>query len=1815
MPSQDDYYMEIPVVYPTILQPPATTGSTAVNKVDDPNGSDHHCDYYIVNDIDCTIRSRKLASIILVDSMDGVDEASQQCAKIQYDTTSHAYGMSSLSEIIVEMNDVHVMSDNNTSHGTNGSISAAAAAAVVIATSPITDRIMAISRLYRTVTPRVVEKKKKEEEDGTSTGANTTNTTTTSAVSLPLPRTLPPKVIHVDLGQECRRCGTLPIVRVQSFLVPNDRSDDSNHIIQVVIVDAAANIMTLHFDVHTLRPIPCSATSGTLSTSDITSTSIRCFSLFSKISQSSISNKNDNDNSNYNHRITKDMISFCTRDIVIMAYHPYLLAVHLPEETMEVWSIAKCVQHMITMQQQQQQQTSPSLSVISSFFSKGAEYLLGGGTSTGAGMSGTNVTVPEKDRNPYIPVAAICSCTDTTSTRSNHQHVFTLHADGIIRHWTMALPSSDFTISIVPTSVYEITSRHVPNPSLWTSDTLFNNSISMHARVYENHAPDENEVLIPMSSATTDAKQFILMVQIQTSVPISYDAAAIPVLDDSQRPIPNESTMNLIAIDGMANRTITDILSSVTTTAMQLTSTTSSSIRLTVPENVTDLITMQLDTKCSVNDNVEEPILHTMLYSSLTGTSVICSYPKTTTISILSKDPTVWSDNDPTQTLYMDSIIRKEIERIDQLSFYTTFMESQVDQSYSTSRSTTDIEYEIDQRYMQYLFRPIHPRGNGTVLPPHPYHIYTAMKVIFPSTTIVSYSHHRDSGVMTSGTTPAKCPRIEVDVYNFIQEWRQRDRRYINSHEIVPQQKQNLLLTNGDDTVSGLEQNDDDAIEQAKTKMRFQKEDDRWRLFLQQVFQLEQVDHIPMSMMFFSSPGRSIVVNDDAQNIGCVGKCDWAMIVRPGYISSLTYNGKRQDNQQKASALDQLCYELLCDSEYAANISMLDMQVEEAIINNILNISDAVDRTIRRLPASDRILDKLADIPASDFESISQHLMELQTDDYPWYCNNLSGLGSAPIDMASIVSIDPQKQSTSRNVMDFHARLAAGALLVRSLDTIRHVAFTRYFILSKIHRTDAEKVLLLMSLHTTAVMCVAARMVPSSTMIKHIEMSLQQLTLYDHPVRRRSNVSSILNLRGISNETVSLDPLLMRLSKKMTYDLTSSSFCSIPTALVQLGIRSSLTGISKSSSTVGSHLPELNMLVMTSDEIEHPALALQLLSVRNIFEIQNDEHAEQRNVLIATCLLSVSRSKMSATEATNMVNRALRMLPYDATNPEHSMNNLRILENQIGDNHKVGMSILIDHINEAIVATEPLKGNPNADSLLTRLHVALFNVSVSMENWDAAYGASMKLASLNNRREKFHRLTRAMVNAGALSHLISLIRAKSADDLYELAAEALSDMMFHDIYTSKVVDPTIPTNYVGALYALHASLEQWKRAAQAMDVRYLNAREALRAPVNGLSTTQYSKREQIIVDDMTLAALGCWYSMEKILDPNSKYLLSHVNDKEKINTYMSMDDIALRGTRSQALKTLYDDKLGDPSFAVRAFAADSAALNLSNWSILDQLFMQGFITAGLKLAVSMDKTADSKRDGRSVLFDAVSRLVHDFLLPLALDKYQTPKRPTIHQLQSAINYMKGSSHNFNTSLVAHRSVNYSDLEQGPLRVGAMSLIEILTVKYTTDETPLAHDVATEMLSSNRVPTRLPLWLEELLLTGTNKCDLPGLFSRRRKCRTDGYLGNPTVLLTIYTSRGLVKDACRVVTRTFNDFNNSRGHLAASRLPEKGEIDFIPFDMINLLWHLVDIRLQKVHQVSARRDLESARMKMKESMDEYFRLSKITEMGQQSARYL
>ena len=98
------------------------------------------------------------------------------------------------------------------------------------------------------------------------------------------------------------------------------------------------------------------------------------------------------------------------------------------------------------------------------------------------------------------------------------------------------------------------------------------------------------------------------------------------------------------------------------------------------------------------------------------------------------------------------------------------------------------------------------------------------------------------------------------------------------------------------------------------------------------------------------------------------------------------------------------------------------------------------------------------------------------------------------------------------------------------------------------------------------------------------------------------------------------------------------------------------------------------------------------------------------------------------------------------------------------------------------------------------------------------------------------------------------------------------------------------------------------------------------------------------------------------------------------------------------------------------------------------------------------------------------------------------------------------------------------------------------------------------------------------------------------------------------------EACNIVTVTLSGLgsqeNGSRESRASSRLPEKGDIDFVPYRKIDILWNLIDFALSN-HKVDASEGklITLARDKMEAALEKHFALMKISELGMRSARAL
>jgi hypothetical protein len=1589
-----NFWMETPIAYPNIVDP-------ADDKLN-----------YVVNDRDGTIRRKDVSNFRHAKSRVHEHE-------IRYSTPESACGMSSVSEICAP--------------------TSVSSRRVVIVTTPVTDRILAVTRLETFPEGSSEEK---------------------------------PIAVHVDFGVECTKF-TQSIVAIHAFPCPSGSGSSEADVssFQLVLVDAAATILTLRFTISTLAPI-CVPRVSPQRPIDV-----RCWSL-----SDSVFGGNPHQIMSSLSSCTKHMVAFSSSDILVVALNPYLIAVDLFGETFQTWSFSTCIDAM------RKQQSSLGLATI---FSKGKEYIWGK-SDTSSNMMDMN------------PVAAVCVADNDPAV------VFSLHSDGVIRHWTMS------SSTLLPVTVQNVVSRHIPSPTLWNSDSMMN-SICLSARLYD------------ASEHQSESRVFLLMVQIQSSIPIPYDAAAIPSLDDSDRQTPIESEINLIAIEGLADQPIQELLN-VSADYYDDAATLHATTRLTAPDNAAVLLDMQLDPQ-----SPDRCQLKVMYYMNSNHGLVLCTYLPSS-LSILSRDPVVVED--PSSSLLMDSIMQTERKKVEHLSFLHILE--------SKNLPGESLYFELDRRYLQYLFRPTAPRGNGTILSPSPHHLYNAMNALEPSI--------RRNMKESSGSD------IAVDVALWIQEWRRRDQE---------------------------DESFDESDISQDCPIKIQQHEKRWRSLLLEVWEQEQIDLLPLAMSFLSCHPNGVDILPHGEGIG--------LLVRPGFVSLLSSLGWRGFDQ--TTNLDKSAWELISDVKYENFICDEEATIQNFISHDILEIKSAVNSV------GDMI--KKINLPPST----GNHLLNVITNDqeiaksvrdFPIDCC-YPGLGVLSIGGNANVDV----RQPHRPVFCMYNRLAAASLVVRGVDTMRRLSLARYVLLNKL-KSKYSDYALYMYLHATAVLYVSARMTPSTFTSVFVER-LEPLN-FDGTFEN-SLSPSFLGLRGNDDGTCLLDPLLTHMSQRLQFEnLNSLPFRKFPALLSRVSLISILVG--NFQSTLGCRMSELGIFPSSAGEVEHPEGAIRLLSVRDSVHLPDEsrEISSDREKHIALCLIEISTSYA---ESHIVMDRVFKILPFDLSDLQKSMDNLRLLESQIGENYTVARRMLKAYVRNAIDVVSILD-IPKNDGVLERLYGALFYCALSVEDWIEAFEASLMHSTWKMRYDKFKRLVRAMVHAGAISDLFHVISKRCENeaifiDFNDSVAEALSEMTSKDPYTAMVIASETSLDCSLALYTFYASQEHWRKASEVMDRRYFDACEALATTVPDLRMDQRSRRESLIMDDLAFASVICFTAMNMLQDQNSKFLVSNGH------LYFSLNDLELRAKRCNALLKLYDDKSGDPSFPLRALAVGMEMATLDR-DIVNHLFFHGFYADGIELAAAVDKAAVVKFNGRGFLSNALTHLISSFLLPMALDDGKVIKRPTVSQLEAAIETFKDPRLILPSVFVYKHSLEFMDEECLSIRRLAMLLVEVLTVTFTTHKDPLAKEVAREMLSSNRICTPLPSWLESLLMTGKKSTHAPGMFARRTQ-GYDGYLGDPEVLLNLYMSCGLFKEACRVVTAVF-DLSNRRVNHVSSRLPEKGEIDYIPIDKIDFLWKFVDEKLRKNslkggdHLI-----LEAARDDMRKSIEKYFELSRISEMGQKSARVL
>jgi hypothetical protein len=603
------------------------------------------------------------------------------------------------------------------------------------------------------------------------------------------------------------------------------------------------------------------------------------------------------------------------------------------------------------------------------------------------------------------------------------------------------------------------------------------------------------------------------------------------------------------------------------------------------------------------------------------------------------------------------------------------------------------------------------------------------------------------------------------------------------------------------------------------------------------------------------------------------------------------------------------------------------------------------------------------------------------------------------------------------------------------------------------------------------------------------------------------------------------------------------------------------------------------------------------------------------------------------------------------------MNRLSIIERRtdrlgrLGDTNALN---LVTQTNRTIGEIQKLFPEEMYTVMPEYIHLwsLLFRHAEAACDWTTAHKACTSNPNQERRIKSFEQLVKGMVGAGAMGELLDLCVSVAGKDtdLYEIAADALARGNLGDRYATGSKAP----DYLGCLYCLHAKDSDWKRAAQAMDLRFTEAEQALSnstGSTNDVLAAQELSQAAIATASAILlvpdAADGYLVSgefgpypsitfVDEIEEVGPKSILKRGRDRQalarekgaasghkddRLSRFMTSNELRARAVRSIAFETMFMDSVATP-LSTSVLTRPSPGVDVAT---IDKLASFGFYplafaVGSARAACHAEKNGSSMPNGRDILHSTYSDVVCNYLVELAsqtdhvsfdndmdIEKAETT-RPTLSQLQYALNEVSKTS-SISVSMTGPKYGSTELLPNAMKSAVAMEMIRQIVLDQDSAATPIALEVAGCFLDYS--DGALPKWLEDYL-AGLGKNE-GGLFGKSPKGTTRG---DPSGLCTLYMKRGRYVDACNLVSKVLVGDGKERNTMAASRVPEKGDIDFVPYNKIDLLWNLVDTALRQGEtDEPTKSQLRISRMKMEDALQSHFSLLKISEEGLASARAL
>ncbi|KAL9189233.1 hypothetical protein ACHAXT_011723 [Thalassiosira profunda] len=551
---------------------------------------------------------------------------------------------------------------------------------------------------------------------------------------------------------------------------------------------------------------------------------------------------------------------------------------------------------------------------------------------------------------------------------------------------------------------------------------------------------------------------------------------------------------------------------------------------------------------------------------------------------------------------------------------------------------------------------------------------------------------------------------------------------------------------------------------------------------------------------------------------------------------------------------------------------------------------------------------------------------------------------------------------------------------------------------------------------------------------------------------------------------------------------------------------------------------------------------------------------------------------------------------------------------------------VLEAVQDAVSCDEELPAEEEHE-----IRSAAFSIAMRGHLWDEALEYCGAFPDVDETKSCLTTLVLRMVDEGATGKLVDMSLSVVGDgteelDLFTLATAAIEEAaieMASSQYLGSIRDEeriATCTNYWGCLYTLHASRGDWRKAAYAMDVcGKAMANSVSSANLRGSLTTAASKK---IMDAICSSTQACAHAIGQVEDPSRRYLLlgqggDAASGQSRLHT---QDDLERRAARALALRTISLDE----------YAPDSVSniLESSSKGTIDTLARLGYFDQAIALASDLSAQKGAMMNGVDWFDNALAHVLCTYLVPAAIrarggteegsvmEHLQSrSKMAQIRAASSACALSVGMPPGQSRSVATH-SANAQSSEASSCAVQeamAMGLLRQYTTMHSERCQGLALKVADALLRAGNGPSKLPLWLEELCLWGIpeEETSESGLFAQ-------SMIADPAGLMRLYIKHHQYGAACGVVTSILSKKTTSE---ESSRLPEKGNVDFVPYDLIDQLWSMIeDIAASNASSTSADvkaqvQSLVDRRDGMEQALEKHFASLKISEEGIKSARAL